>query len=129
MARVIGLGGLFFKSPDGAALREWYTRVLGIEFEAWGGIAFLPQAAMTNPHAATVFCPFKDDTDYFAPSEKDFMFNLMVDDLDGVIARCKAEGVETGEIVVFNGRFAHLMDPEGRKIELWEPGPMPESDN
>jgi predicted enzyme related to lactoylglutathione lyase len=128
MAKVLGLGGLFFKSQDGAALREWYTRVLGIEFEDWGGIAFRPGAAAT-PHAATVFSPFTADTDYFSPSDKDFMFNLMVDDLDGVLARCRAEGVDVGDIITFNGRFAHIMDPEGRKIELWEPGPMPETDS
>ena len=127
MAKVIGLGGLFFKSRDGAALRAWYTRVLGIAFEEWGGVAFTPDAAMAKPGAATVFSPFKADTDYFAPSDKDYMFNLMVDNLDGVLARCKAEGVEPVKLVPdeANGRFAHIMDPEGRKIELWEPKPMP----
>ncbi len=122
MAKVLGLGGLFFKSRDTAALREWYNRVLGIEFADWGGVAFTPDAAMAQPGAATIFSPFKADTEYFAPSDKDYMFNLMVDDLDGVLARCRAEGVEAGEILdEFNGRFAHIIDPEGRKIELWEP--------
>ena len=129
MAKVFGLGGVFFKSKDEAALRDWYTRVLGLEFADWGGVTFKPDAATAKPGAATVFCPFKADSDYFAPSDKDYMFNLMVDDLDSVLARCKAEGVETGEITEFNGRFAHIMDPEGRKIELWEPGPMPDADH
>ncbi|NOX83853.1 MAG: VOC family protein [Alphaproteobacteria bacterium] len=129
MAKVFGLGGVFFKSSDEAALRDWYTRVLGLEFADWGGVAFKPDAATATPGAATVFCPFKADTDHFAPSDKDYMFNLMVDDLDGVLARCRAEGVEAGEIVEFNGRFAHIMDPEGRKIELWEPKPMPDAEH
>jgi predicted enzyme related to lactoylglutathione lyase len=73
-----------------------------------------------------VFSPFAADTDYFAPSNQDFMFNLMVDDLDAMLARCKAEGVEPVKMFPdeFNGRFAHIMDPEGRKIELWQPRPM-----
>jgi predicted enzyme related to lactoylglutathione lyase len=126
MAKVLGLGGVFFKSRDGVALRDWYTRVLGLEFADWGGVVFTPDAAMAKPGAATVFCPFKADTDHFAPSDQDYMFNLMVDDLDGVLARCKAEGVEPVKVVPDEGMgsFAHIMDPEGRKIELWEPKPM-----
>ncbi len=123
MARVLGLGGLFFKTGDGAALRAWYGRVLGLEFAAWGGVVFTPDAAIAKPGAATVFSPFKAESSYFAPSDKDYMFNLMVDDLDAVLARCKAAGVEPLAPILdeLNGRFAHIMDPEGRKIELWEP--------
>ncbi len=123
MARVIGLGGLFFKSADGDRLREWYHRVLGIEFLDWGGAIFLPDVAAARPGAATVFSPFKDDTDYFAPSTRDYMFNLMVDDLDGMLARAAEHGVTPVKTFPdeFNGRFAHIIDPEGRKIELWQP--------
>jgi predicted enzyme related to lactoylglutathione lyase len=126
MAKVIGIGGLFFKSADGAALRDWYARVLGLEFADWGGVVFTPEAAAATPGAATVFSPFAADTDYFAPSAKDFMFNLMVDDLDAMLARCKAAGVEPVKLFPdeANGRFAHILDPEGRKIELWQPKPM-----
>ena len=121
MAKILGLGGLFFKSADPAALVEWYGRVLGISFEDWGGVVFPPAA--DHPGALTVFSPFKSDSDYFAPSDKDFMFNLMVDDLDGMLARCAEHKVEPiGPLVdEFNGRFAHIIDPEGTKIELWEP--------
>lgn len=126
MAKTLGLGGLFFKSADGAAMREWYGRVLGLSFEEWGGVVFEPSVAAAHPGAGTVFSSFDADTDYFAPSDKEFMFNLMVDDLDGVLARAAEQGVEP--IKAFpdegNGRFAHIMDPEGRKIELWEPKPM-----
>lgn len=126
MAKVLGVGGVFFKSRDGDAMRDWYKRVLGLEFADWGGALFLPQDAAAHPGAATVFSPFKADTDYFAPSDKEFMFNLMVDDLDAILARAKGEGVEP--IKLFpdegNGKFAHILDNEGRKIELWQPKPM-----
>ncbi len=125
MSKVIGLGGLFFRSADPAACREWYGRVLGMPFDEWG-MVFTPDAAAAHPGAATVFSPFAADTDYFAPSDKEFMFNLMVDDLDGMLARCAEQGVEPVKIMPDEGmgRFAHIMDPEGRKIELWEPKPM-----
>lgn len=126
MAKVIGVGGVFFKSRDQAALREWYTRVLGLTFTDWGGVIFTPEEAAKQPGAATVFTSFQADTDYFDPSTEAFMFNLMVDDLSGVLARCKEHSVEPVKLFDDqpNGRFAHIMDPEGRKIELWEPAPM-----
>jgi predicted enzyme related to lactoylglutathione lyase len=128
MAKVLGLGGLFFKAADPAATSAWYSRVLGLDFSEWGGVVFTPDIAAAHPGAGTVFSPFKAETDYFAPSTKEFMFNLMVDDLDAMLAQCSAQGVEP--VKVFdpepNGRFAHIIDPDGRKIELWEPQPMEE---
>ncbi len=125
MAKVLGLGGLFFKSGDSAAMRDWYARVLAMDVSEWGAF-FTPDAAAAHPGSGTVFAPFKASTDYFAPSVKEFMFNLMVDDLGGMLARCAEQGVlPVGEILdEANGRFAHIMDPEGRKIELWEPKEM-----
>jgi predicted enzyme related to lactoylglutathione lyase len=125
MAKVIGVGGVFFKANDPAALASWYTEVLGLEMEDWGGTVFRPDAMAAHPGAATIFSPFASDTDYFAPSTREFMINLAVDDLDGILARCAAHGVEAklvGDDV--NGRFAHLVDPDGTKIELWQPKPM-----
>ena len=126
MAKVLGLGGLFFKSADTTAMRDWYGSVLGLAFEDWGGLVFLPEAAAAHPGAATVFSAFAADTGYFAPSDKEFMFNLMVDDLDGMLVRCAEHGVTPLAPILdeFNGRFAHIIDPEGRKIELWQPKPM-----
>ena len=126
MAKVLGIGGVFFKSADTDATREWYARVLGIEFAEWGGTVFLPETAAAHAGAGTVFSPFKADTTYFEPSVERFMINLMVDDLAGVLLRCRDNGVEPimempGEA---NGDFAHIMDPEGRKLELWQPKPM-----
>jgi predicted enzyme related to lactoylglutathione lyase len=125
MPKVLGLGGLFFKSADPAAMREWYGRVLGLPFEEWG-MVFSPDAAAAWPGAGTVFAPFAADTGYFAPSDKEFMFNLMVDDLPAMLARCAEQGVQPVGPVLdeANGLFAHVIDPEGRKIELWQPKAM-----
>jgi catechol 2,3-dioxygenase-like lactoylglutathione lyase family enzyme len=117
MAKVLGIGGVFFKTGDPEALSEWYRRVLGFPISEWGGAMF--------PHAAegmTVWTPFKADTDHFAPSRQDFMINLIVDDLDGVLERAKAEGVEpiARQDDDF-GRFAWLLDPAEIKVELWQP--------
>ena len=126
MAKVLGLGGLFFKSDDAEATREWYGRVLGIEFAEWGGTVFLPETAAAHPGAGTVFSPFAADTAYFEPSRERFMINLMVDDLRAMIDRCAEHGVAPIREMFDepNGDFAHIVDPEGRKIELWQPKPM-----
>ena len=126
MAKVLGIGGLFFKAGDTQATMQWYARVLGLELTDWGGVIFEAGALAAKPGAATVFNAMSRDTSYFAPSTNDFMFNLVVDDLDAVLARCREHGVEPVKLFPdeANGRFAHIMDPEGRKIELWEPKPM-----
>ena len=124
--RVIGIGGLFFKSADPSATRAWYARILGIEFADWGGTVFLPQDAAAYPGSATVFSPFGADTDYFA-ADRPWMLNLRVDDLDGLCAALRASGIAVTTNPEWNmpgvGRFARLHDPEGNPIELWEPDP------
>ena len=125
MAKVIGVGGIFFKSRDPAALINWYRDVLGLQVHDWGGVFMTPDAMAAHPGAGTVFAPFKQDTTYFEPSTKDFMINLAVDDLDGILASCAKLGVEAKVLPPEpNGRFAHVSDPEGTRIELWEPKPM-----
>ena len=126
MAAVIGVGGVFFKANDADALRSWYERVLRIEMQDWGGTVFLPATMAAQPGAGTVLSFFPADTDYFEPSEKPFMVDLAVDDLDGILARAKEHGVEPVRSFEDqpNGRFAHILDPEGTTIELWEPKPM-----
>lgn len=125
MSKVLGIGGVFFKSADLDALKAWYGRVLGLEISDWGCF-FTPDAVAAKPGAGAVFSPFKADTDYFAPSQKEFMFNLIVDDMDGMLARCAREGVTPVKTQDESyGRFAHIMDPEGRNIELWEPKAAP----
>jgi len=118
MAKVLGVGGVFFKAEDPAAVAAWYARVLGLAVEDWGGVAF------AHPdRGVVVWSPFKADTTYFEPSTRGFMINLMVDDLDGVLAKARAEGVEPlgRSDDDPSGRFAWVMDPAGVKVELWEP--------
>jgi predicted enzyme related to lactoylglutathione lyase len=117
MAKVLGLGGIFFKAEDPKAVRDWYARVLGFDIHDWGGAIF------TQPKSTTNWSPFAADTQYFAPSTAPFMINFIVDDIDGVLAKAAAEGVEPlgQQDEGGMGRFAWLLDPAGVKIELWEP--------
>jgi predicted enzyme related to lactoylglutathione lyase len=126
MAKVLGVGGVFFKAKDPAALGAWYAKVLGIEPEDWGGTVFRPDAMAAHPGAATVFSAFPADTAYFEPSTKDFMVNLAVDDLDAILARAREHGIKPVRSFEDqpNGRFAHIVDPEGTTLELWQPKPM-----
>jgi len=119
MARVLGLGGVFFKAADPAAVRDWYARVLGFEVHDWGGAVFgHPKVGATN------WSPFDADSRYFEPSDAPFMVSFIVDDLDGVLAKAASEGVSpTGRQDEDLGRFAWLVDPAGVKIELWQPAP------
>ena len=124
MAKILGLGGVFFVCADSEATKAWYARVLGMEPDEHGGLAFLhAQSAAAFPQGArTVFAPFPDVA-YFAPSIATFMMNLIVDDLDAVLARARAEGVaevQPREAHPY-GLFGWIMDPDGRKIELWQP--------
>ena len=121
MARVLGIGGIFFKSKDPTALTNWYR----LPVEDWGGVLLRPEPMAAHPGAATVFAPFKQDTTYFQPSTKDFMINFAVDDLDAILANCAKYGVEAKILPEEpNGKFAHISDPEGTRIELWQPKPM-----
>jgi hypothetical protein len=118
--RVTGLGGIFFKSEDPKNLKAWYAKHLGVgEIFKW--------IELDNPSpkipAQTIWSPFRKDTTYFQPANKDFMFNYRVENLVELLKILKAEGVEVvGEIQEFPyGKFGWIMDPEGNKIELWEP--------
>lgn len=117
MAKVTGLGGIFYKVADTAATQAWYREHLGIGGE-WG--AMFPFKA-DQPEGYTLLSPFKAETDYFSPSEQRFMINLRVDDLDGMIAALEAKGVATrGRQDEDYGRFAWILDPDGIKVELWQ---------
>lgn len=124
MARITGIGGVFFKARDPAALAAWYRDVLGLETEPGGAVTFSwaddPQPGGTGH---TVWGPFHQDTTYFDPSDKPFMFNFRVDDLDGFPARLRKAGVTVDDKTETYdyGRFGWAMDPEGNRIELWEP--------
>ena len=121
MAKVLGVGGVFFKCRDAEALRAWYAEHLGLRFADHGSVDFdLRQAP---PGALCVWSPFAGDTEYFAPSKKDFMFNLMVDDVEAMLARAEAGGATLhGGIERYEyGSFGWFVDPEGNKVELWQP--------
>lgn len=124
MTRVTGIGGVFFKARDPAAMRAWYKRHLGLDVQEWGGTVFNwhdPQAP--DPSGSTVWCLFPADTKYFAPSNAPFMINYRVKDLDAVLAALRAEGCNVDDRVeaMEHGRFGWVMDPEGNRIELWQP--------
>jgi predicted enzyme related to lactoylglutathione lyase len=118
MAKVLGIGGVFFKAADPKAVRDWYARVLGFDITEWGGVMF-PHPAIGQGNWSV----FEADSDYFGPSTAPFMVNYIVDDLNGVLAKAKAEGAElAGEPTDDTyGKFAWLIDPAGVKVELWEP--------
>jgi catechol 2,3-dioxygenase-like lactoylglutathione lyase family enzyme len=125
MAKVIGVGGVFFLCKDVEATRNWYSRVLGVSITDHGSSDFPHRisAAAFPQSALTVWSPFKGDSYYFKPSTSDFMINLMVDDMNGMVTRLKAEGVSLeGDLMEEPyGRFVWIMDPDGRKVELWQP--------
>jgi glyoxylase I family protein len=120
MERVTGIGGMFFRARDPDALARWYAEHLGIDNQLEGGDTLWRQE-----RGPTVFAPFPADTDYFGRPERAWMLNFRVRDLDAMLAQLRAAGVtidrqETEEGI---GRFAWLADPEGNRIELWEPTP------
>lgn len=125
MRRVTGIGGIFFKSPDPKALGDWYRRHLGLALEDWGGVAF--RWADDNPsgNGTTIWSPFADDSGYFAPSTARFMVNFRVADLRALVDILRAEGCAVDDRVDESefGIFGWVMDPDGNRIELWQPPP------
>ncbi|MFP5390052.1 MAG: VOC family protein [Gammaproteobacteria bacterium] len=117
MQRVTGIGGIFFRANDPAALRAWYQRHLGIDVQAWGGAQFAPAGA----GASTVWSI--GDGAQFAPSNAGFMVNYRVADLDALLHALRTEGCDVLEQADDSefGKFGWVIDPEGNKVELWEP--------
>lgn len=122
-AGVTGIGGIFFKSDNPAALMAWYGKHLGIQADDWGGRAFRWREENEPKRMGyTVFSPFPRDTKYFEPGDQTYMFNLRVTNLAALLARLKRAGVQVEALQEFPyGKFGWVIDPEGRKIELWEP--------
>ena len=124
MKRVTGIGGIFFKAKDASALQAWYKRHLGIDVQAWGGTAFSWADAYGKPTGGTtVWSVAPEESDQFAPSTASFMVNYRVEDLYAVVAALKAEGCNVLDKIDDSeyGKFAWVIDPEGNKVELWQP--------
>ena len=124
MKRVTGIGGIFLKAKDAPALRAWYQRHLGVDVQAWGGAAFTWSDADGKPTGGTtVWSVVSNDSDQFAPGNASFMVNYRVEDLLGLVDALKAEGCNVLDKIDDSeyGKFAWVIDPEGNKVELWEP--------
>ncbi|MFL6689782.1 MAG: VOC family protein [Alphaproteobacteria bacterium] len=118
MARITAIGGVFFHSADPQALAAWYRDTLGLKVEDWGGAMIRAEGP---PYA--IWAPFNKDTGHFQPSTREFMVNFAVDDLDGFLAGLEAKGVEVKgrQEMEGMGKFAWILDPDGTKIEFWQP--------
>ena len=127
MAKVVGVGGVFFRTKSPRDMAEWYSKWLGVPIDpekpTWGA-SFQPSDVPSG--GLQVWSPFEESTTYLDPSEKSFMFNLIVDDLEGALKQVAEGGAEgVGDIVDMEyGSFGWFMDPEGNKVELWQPKPL-----
>lgn len=124
MAKVTGIGGVFIKASGPASdLSAWYAKHLGMNLESWGGAVLNWQEDKSDDGGLTVWTTASSDSKWFSPSESSFMINYRVDDLGELLAELKESGIEpvAGPDLAENGKFAWIMDPDGNKIELWEP--------
>ena len=121
--KVTGIGGIFFKCKDPQKMKEWYSKNLGLKTDEYGSMFMSRNIDKPDQKEYLQWSPFSDSTNYFEPSKKEFMINYCVENLEALLEELKKEGVtivdkvETYEY----GKFVHIMDPEGNKIELWEP--------
>ena len=122
--KVTGIGGIFFFSDNPQEMKEWYAKNLGLEINEWGSSSF-DSRDINKPDQinSLQWSPFEKGSDYFAPSKKEFMLNYRVQNIEGLVNKLKANGVTIlDDIATFDyGKFVHIMDTEGNKIELWEP--------
>lgn len=123
MAKITGIGGVFFKAKDPKALKAWYNEHLGMELEDWGGAVLKWPDDKAEDRGMTVWQLSDRESAWFSPSESSFMINYRVDNLVEMIEQLKAVGIKIHQGLECheNGKFAWVMDPEGNKVELWEP--------
>jgi predicted enzyme related to lactoylglutathione lyase len=123
MKKVTGIGGIFFKCKDPKAVNEWYKTHLGFDTSPYGTTFEWRQLDDSQKKGLTQWNPFAENTKYFEPSAKDFMINYRVEHLEALVAQLKEEGVTIVDKIVDSdyGKFVHIMDIEGNKVELWEP--------
>ena len=123
MARVTGIGGVFFKSTtDHKKLAEWYSKNLGLQLESWGGAILKWPDDKSNDRGVTVWSVAEKNTKWFSPSDSSFMINYRVDNMAEMLEQLRRNGVEIvkGPDSDDNGIFAWILDPDGNKVELWE---------
>lgn len=123
MAKITGIGGVFFKTQNPKELADWYKTYLGLELEAWGGSIIKWQNDIANDKGLTVWSLAPSDTKWFEPGTSSFMINYRIDNMDEMLAQLKAGKIEIiqGPEYHENGAFAWILDPAGNKLELWEP--------
>ncbi len=123
LKKVTGIGGIFFKCKDPKKVREWYATHLGFITNQYGAVFEWRQATDSSKKGFTQWSPFGEKTKYFEPSTKDFMINYRADNLEALIDQLKKDGVTVTDSIetASYGKFVHIMDIEGNKIELWEP--------
>jgi predicted enzyme related to lactoylglutathione lyase len=122
--KVTGIGGIFFYADNPNETKEWYSKNLGLEINEWGSAGFESRNINRPDEVNSLqWCAFKKGDEYFSPSKKEFMINYLVQDIDGLITKLRENGVTIlDDIVTYDfGKFIHIMDAEGNKIELWEP--------
>ena len=123
--KVTGIGGIFFFSDNTMEIKEWYAKNLGFEINDWGTVSFEYRDVNEPEEIIPLqWSPFKKDSDYFAPSKKEFMINYRVQNIEGLVNKLKENGVTIlDDVATYDGmgKFVHIMDAEGNKIELWEP--------
>jgi predicted enzyme related to lactoylglutathione lyase len=123
MKKVTGIGGIFFKCKDPNKVNEWYKTHLGLDTSQYGANFEWRHAADPTKKGSTQWSPFAETTTYFEPSAKDFMINYRVENLEALVEQLKNEGVTIVDTIEASeyGKFVHIMDVEGNKVELWEP--------
>lgn len=123
MKKVTGIGGIFFKCKDPKKMNEWYKTHLGLDTNDYGATFEWKQVAESNKNGVTQWSPFAETTQYFEPSLREFMINYTVADLAALVAQLKKEGVTLVDEIQDSeyGKFVHILDLEGNKVELWEP--------
>lgn len=121
--RVTSIGGIFFKCNEPAKVREWYSKHLGLNVNQYGSVFEWRHGTDSSKKGFTQWSPFKNTTKYFEPSTKDFMINYRVNDLNALVAELRKEGVTIVDSIASYdyGKFVHILDLEGNKLELWEP--------
>jgi predicted enzyme related to lactoylglutathione lyase len=121
--KVTGIGGIFFFSDNPKETKDWYSKNLGLETNDWGSTFESRNITKPEQVESLQWSPFKKGSEYFAPSKKEFMINYRVQNIEGLVNKLKVNGVTVlDEIASYDyGKFVHIMDPEGNKIELWEP--------